>query len=309
MEELVQECLNYLIVEKQVSKNTLDAYRRDLSKYLNFLKKQKVGSVDKISPKHILDYLDFLRQRNAPTTTARNLSAVKTFHNFLIQEGFTKNHPTVNLTSPKIPKRLPHAPSIEEVTRLLEAPKGNTPLIWRDRAILEILYGSGLRVSELISLDLEDVDLKKGYLRCFGKGSKERIVPLGNYAKESLVRYLQKGRPKLCKKPVTSGLFVNRRGFRLTRQRCWEIVKSYAEKAGLKPIYPHALRHSFATHLLRAGADLRAVQEMLGHVNVTTTEIYTSLAREDLKEIYLETHPFGPLSRAKKRRNQEKADP
>lgn len=296
MEELVQDCLRFLRVEKGLARNTVSAYQRDLLRYVKYLKKNRITSLDKVNRSHIIQYLFFLRKNFKSSTVARNVAAIKTFHKFLAREQITNNLPTADLSSPKIPGKLPEVFTVEQVKLLLSQPKGTNPTKLRDKAILEVLYGTGVRVSELISLDLPDIDLKLGYLKVFGKGGKERIVPLGSWGLQTLSTYLKEGRPKLSRKFQEQALFLNFRGRRLTRQGCWQIIKTYARQIGLKKIYPHSLRHSFATHLLENGADLRAVQEMLGHASISTTQIYTHVSKKRLREVYLAYHP-----RAKKK--------
>jgi len=291
MEELIREYLNYLSVERGLAQNTIQAYGGDVYGYMSFLRDRGISSPDEISRTDIINFLASLKGRLSPSSVSRKVAAIKTFHKFLVREGLTENFPTLDLRFPKTSKKLPFVLSVEEVEMLLTQPKGQHPLKLRDKAILEVLYASGVRVSELVAMDVDDVDFKEGCVRCMGKGSKERIVPLGTYALEALSNYVRQGRPKLVKALHIPVLFVNARGRRLTRQGCWNILKKYAIQVGLKNIHPHTLRHSFATHLLEAGADLRAVQEMLGHAFISTTQIYTSLTRQDLKEIYLETHP------------------
>ncbi|MDI6891893.1 MAG: site-specific tyrosine recombinase XerD [Actinomycetota bacterium] len=292
MEHLRRECLNYLSVERGLSENTLKAYGRDLSDYLSHLRKKGILSPDDVSSVTIRDYLSRLRNRDSsPATITRKLAAVKTFHKFLVREGVTDKLPVADFRSPKIPRKLPRVLRVDQVELLLDQPKGSKPTALRDKAILETLYGAGLRISELLSLDVDDVDFEEGYVRCFGKGSKERIIPLGSHALRAISEYIKCGKPILCKKCPTPALFVNARGKRLTRQGCWRILKDYALQAGFKEIHPHVLRHSFATHLLEAGADLRAVQEMLGHAKISTTQIYTHVTREHLREVYMQAHP------------------
>ncbi|HDP69828.1 MAG TPA: site-specific tyrosine recombinase XerD [Actinobacteria bacterium] len=297
MENLLREYLNFQSVEKGLAKNSLQAYKRDLTKYLTFLDKKKINSVDKISYQNVLDYLTDLKKKGyAPTSISRSVAAIKTFHKFLVQEEITKNFPTANLKFPKVPKRLPRVFTVEEMLRLLVQPHGNTPLNFRDKAMLEVLYGSGIRVSELVSLNTEDIDDESGYIRVLGKGSKERIVPIGSHGLEAISEYIKKGRLKLTKGHYSSALFLNQHGKRLTRQGCWKILNKHAKRASLKNLHPHSLRHSFATSLLQGGADLRSVQEMLGHADISTTQIYTHITKEHLKEVYMSTHP-----KAKKR--------
>ncbi|MBI4744670.1 MAG: site-specific tyrosine recombinase XerD [Actinobacteria bacterium] len=293
MNHLVDEYLNYISVEKGLAANTLEAYGRDLRYYIDFLQKERIDIPEKIERKDILKYLSKLKSNGrSASTIARNVAAIKTFHKFLVQERIVKNCPTIDLQSPKKPKRIPGVLTVEEVEKILKRPKEQTEIGKRDKAILEILYASGMRISELIALDIGDINFTNKIVRCFGKGSKERFVPIGSYALEALDDYIKKGRPKLVNKYKESALFLNARGKRLTRQGCWKIIKKYVKETGIeKKVSPHSLRHSFATNLLAAGADLRAIQEMLGHAFVSTTQIYTKLTRQDLKEIYTETHP------------------
>lgn len=293
---LLGEFLNYLEVERGFSQNTLSAYRVDLTRYVYYLSHNSINKIGQITRNHILNYLKTLKEKElAASSLARTVAAIKSFHKFILKEqlveGRDSKNPAADISFPKKPRKLPVVLSVEQVRSILEKPRGQTPLILRDKAVLEVLYGAGLRVSELISLDLSDIDLPNGYITCYGKGSKERLVPIGFYAISALEDYLNQGRPKLTKNRLVSELFVNSKGKRLTRQGCWMIVKKYARLAKLDNIHPHSLRHSFATHLLEAGADLRAIQELLGHSSISTTQVYTSLTSQDLREIYLEAHP------------------
>ncbi|HEB13164.1 MAG TPA: site-specific tyrosine recombinase XerD [Actinobacteria bacterium] len=296
MERLLGDFLSYLTVEKGLSTNTCLAYRRDLKKYLSFLSARGIESIDDVNPELITGFLDSLRRSNqAPASVARAVASLRTFHKFLVVEDDATANPTQNLVTPKKPLRLPGVLSIEQVNQLLSQPFPKTPAGRRDRAILETLYACGLRVSELAGLDVDDIDFDGSYLVCFGKGSKQRLVPFGSRARETLADYMSL-RGVLAKgNRRESALFLNVRGTRLSRQSCWKLVKLYALRVGIKRMYPHTLRHSFATHLLKGGADLRAVQEMLGHASVSTTQIYTTLTRDDLREIYRESHPRAAL--------------
>ncbi len=287
MNKEFREYLNYLLVEKGVSRNTFQSYQRDLLDYLLFLRKKGL-SLNKAQDEDLIAFLS--QKKYSPTTARRKISSVKGFYRFLLMEGKITQL-NLDFSLPKIPKKLPEVLTIREINKLLNTPQGDSPVSFRDRALLEVLYGAGLRVSELISLNLGDISLKKGNLRCFGKGAKERIVPLGRYAIHALSHYLVRGRPLLVKGLRESALFVNQRGKRLTRQGCWLILKKYAKQAGIKKIHPHSLRHSFASHLLEGGADLRSVQELLGHSSITTTQIYTHLSKGKLREIYEAAHP------------------
>lgn len=292
MEKQIREFVNYLTVERGYSSNTVNAYQKNLLRYTNFMKNRNLTDLDNVSRENIVLYLASLKDEHlSASTIAQNIASIRTFHKFLLREKFTSTLPTAELELPKKPKTLPDVLSIEEVEMLLAQPSGLEPKKLRDKAILELLYGTGLRVSELIALDLDDIDLELAFLRCYGKGSKERMVPLGSYAKQALSDYLQYGRPQLVRNLSLVAFFVNTRGKRLSRQGCWLIVKGYASQAGLAKIYPHSLRHSFATHLLEGGADLRAVQKLLGHAFVSTTQIYTHISRDHLWQVYLESHP------------------
>lgn len=288
--DLLSEYLNYLAVEKGLAKNSRMAYERDLRKYLDFLKSENTD-INQASTEQLILFLDLLRKTGqSPASVARIISATRSFYKFLLLEGHCSQNAAANVRTPKKPRYLPGVLSIEEIGRILDV-SDNTPLGLRDRAILELLYSAGIRVSELTGLDVDDIDFESGYLTCFGKGSKQRVVPLGRAALDIAGRYLRDGRPALAKGYREKALIINSHGRRLSRQSCWKAVKKYAARAGVSPVYPHSLRHSFATHLLIGGADLRAVQEMLGHASIATTQIYTTLSRQDLKEIYLESHP------------------
>jgi integrase/recombinase XerD len=293
MKKLINEFINYLSVERGLAMNTLESYGRDLRQYSQYLEQDAESDLDAVSRTTIVSYLLHLQtQGKATATIARRLAALKAFYQFLVREKRIKNDPTANLESPKLEKRLPKVLTVSEVERLLGQPDLVQPAGIRDRAMLELLYATGIRVSELVSLSLADVSLDMGYIKCEGKGSKERIVPLGTIAIRSCREYLQAARARLVKERQESALFVNHHGHRLTRQGFWKIVKKYAHDARVdKEITPHTLRHSFATHLLENGADLRSVQEMLGHADISTTQIYTHVTRGHLKEVYARTHP------------------
>jgi integrase/recombinase XerD len=299
MKEDIESFLNYLTVEKGFSGNTIEAYRNDLSQLLNFAKDEMtkqnlVPSWDNFSRQHMLSYMLNLKERKyAVTTVARKIAAAKSFFNFMVSEGKLKEDPVENISSPKVGKPLPDALSISQVRKLIEQPaKMNTPDARRDRAMLELLYASGMRVSELVSLNLGDVDVNDCFVRCFGKGSKERMVPIYPQAAKVVDEYIKEVRPLWAHRNTEKALFLNQRGERLTRQGLWQILKNYAREAGLdKQVTPHTLRHSFATHMLSGGADLRAVQELLGHANISTTQIYTHLTSEHVRKTYEKAHP------------------
>ncbi|NLW17628.1 MAG: site-specific tyrosine recombinase XerD [Firmicutes bacterium] len=293
MEQQIEEYLAYLSVERGLAPNTLDAYGRDLRAYARFLQKHNVNSFRDAEKDAVRAYLEELQNMGrASSTISRNLAAIKSFYQFLLAENLIEKDPTAHLESPKVEKRLPRVLNLNEVEALLNQPTLENPHSIRDKAMLEVIYATGLRVSELISLDLTDINLEAGYLRCLGKGDKERIVPLGSVAIKYLELYLQVARHELVRRSGETALFVNHHGRRLTRQGFWKILKRYAQEAGIDVnITPHTLRHSFATHLLENGADLRSVQEMLGHADISTTQIYTHVTRNRLKEVYRKSHP------------------
>jgi integrase/recombinase XerD len=287
--------LTHVKVEKGLSSNTVSAYKRDLVKFDAFARKRKL-SLEAISRDDLVDFLAGLyRQQLESRTVARQLVTLRNFFRFAQIQELISVDPSINLESPKIRRSLPGYLRLEEVERLLEQPDEKTPLGLRDRAMLEVLYSTGLRVSELISLRVSDLDAKVGCVRCIGKGDKERIVPVGRKALVMVERYLREARPPLCGKGKSAGspaLFVNRRGTALSRVGVWKILSAYGRRAGMRvSIKPHMLRHSFATHLLERGADLRSVQLMLGHADISTTQIYTHVVEERLKQIYKAHHP------------------
>jgi integrase/recombinase XerD len=297
---LYDEFLGYLAVERGASPHTIDAYRRDLAAYTSFLAARDVIVPDDVTRDDVIAYIAALRDRDlAPSSVERKVASAKSFHKFLVREGVTENHPTASMPLPKVPKRLPEVVSIAEVDRMLSQPFPEGPAGMRDRAMLEVLYGCGLRVSELTGLDLTDIDLADGFLRVFGKGSKERVVPIAGMALRAMSDYLSHGRPFLRPKSAHSrqdpaAVFLNQRGGRMTRQTVFTTVRRYAARVGLD-MHPHTLRHSFATHMLEGGADLRSLQDMLGHSDISTTQIYTHVDRSHLREEYLSTHPRAKL--------------
>ncbi len=299
MREDINRFLNYLAVEKGFSENTLAAYHNDLYQLASFVEEQatKQGSTPLwagFSRQGMLSYLLNLKERNyATTTVARKVAATKSFFNFMVAEGNLKDNPTQNVGSPRIKRSLPKPLSISQIRLLLEQPaKLSTPEAKRDRAMLELSYASGMRVSELVSLNLDDIDAEGGYVRCFGKGHKERIIPIYEQAVLAVEEYVKEVRSHLTHSDEEKALFLNLRGDRLTRQGFWQILKGYAKLANLDiEITPHTLRHSFATHMLNGGADLRSVQELLGHANISTTQIYTHLTTEHVRRTYEKSHP------------------
>jgi integrase/recombinase XerD len=287
--------LTHVRVEKGLSVNTISAYRRDLVKFDEFGKKRKL-TLESVSRDDLVDFLASLyRQKLESRTVARHLVTLRNFFRFAQVQGLRAEDPSLNLESPKIRKSLPGYLKLEEVEKLLAQPDEKTPMGLRDRAMLEVLYSTGLRVSELISLRVMDLDRSAGFVRCIGKGDKERIVPIGKKALALVDRYLRDARPKLVSKgKQVSGtsLFINRRGGNLSRVGVWKILSGYGRRAGMRmALTPHMLRHSFATHLLERGADLRSVQLMLGHSDISTTQIYTHVVEERLKQIYKAHHP------------------
>ena len=304
MQQLFQRYINYLEVERNASPYTVRNYKTDLLDFFNFLREKKVGSLTEVD-KHILrEYLSYLVGQNiVKRSIARKLSAIRSFYRFLQREEIIAVSPVANTTSPKLDKRLPAFLSQDEINRLLEAPDLSTPQGQRDRALLELLYASGLRVSEIASLDVGQVDLETNEIRVWGKGAKERVVLMGKPAAEALTAYLKKGRPELLgDKKTSKALFVNRYGGCLTERSVQKLLGRYARIAGIKKrVHPHMLRHTFATHLLDGGADLRVVQELLGHASLSSTQIYTHVTKSQARKVYLSAHPM-----AKEKRDENK---
>jgi len=297
MEDLIQEFINYISVERGLAKNTLLAYARDLKAYVEYLKAQNRKQPDDVSREHVTQFMYTLKKKGLSTTSiCRALAAVKMFHRFLVRENFAKEDPTNLVETPKIWKRVPEVLSQAEMEAIIRAAQGKSAQMVRDYAILELFYASGMRVSELADLKANALNFDVGYVRCIGKGSKERIIPIGKKSREALALYCQKVRPKFLAKssPEADTLFLSRLGKRLSRQSIWKLINVYALKAGIrKVIKPHTLRHTFATHLLEHGADLRSVQEMLGHSDISTTQIYTHVDKERLKSVHKQFHPRG----------------
>lgn len=325
LEVALRGYLDHLAVERGLARNTLESYRRDLTGYLHFLAAAGISTVDAIDPATVADYLAALRQPadgrlpRAPSSVARALAAIRGWHRYLLIEGVAESDPSRDAHPPKLAQRLPKALSVDEVTALLgKAGIDDGPRSLRDRALLEFLYATGARISEAVGLDVDDLDTAVGAVRLLGKGSKERVVPVGSFARAAVDAYLVRGRPALAagrsepaaarvgasgrssrgtsypasRRSDTGALFLNVRGGRLSRQSAWQILRDAAERAGITAaVSPHTLRHSFATHLLAGGADVRTVQEMLGHASVTTTQIYTLITVDALREVYALAHP------------------
>lgn len=293
MKELIDTFLSYLSVERGLSNNTLSSYRDDLNSYIDFLTTQHVDALSKIAKNDITNFMLNQKDRGiSANSIARRLAAIRMFHRFLSRERILKTDPTSLIDSPKLWKKIPETLSLNEVDALLEQPNIRDRQGIRDRAILETLYATGMRVSEAVNLKVAGVNLEIGFLRCIGKGNKERVIPLGKKAVASIKRYNQTSRNSFLKKKESEFLFLNRSGNKISRQSLWKIIKKYAKSARIKkPMKPHILRHSFATHLLERGADLRSVQEMLGHSNISTTQIYTHINKDRLKTIHRMFHP------------------
>jgi integrase/recombinase XerD len=300
LERAARGWLDHLRVERGAAANTLTSYRRDLRRYQQFLLGRGIVDPASVGEPDITAFLASLREGEpahlplSASSAARTLVAVRGFHRFLALEGETLTDPAGGVAPPTAPKRLPKAISISDVERLLVAASvGDTPAALRDRALLEVLYGAGARISEAVGLDVDDIDLEQGSVRLFGKGGKERVVPLGSYARGAVTAYMIRARPPMALKGKgIPALFLNQRGGRLTRQSAWAVIHGAAERADLgNKVSPHTLRHSFATHLLDGGADVRVVQELLGHASVTTTQIYTMVTVQRLREVFAEAHP------------------
>jgi integrase/recombinase XerD len=295
LNEMADLFINYLQVEKGLSANTLESYSRDLGRYFDFLSTNRISDIKEADTTIILNHLIALRDEGlGPRSRARHLVALRGFYRFLLQEKILDHDPSRLIDLPKTGLKLPDALSFEEIQVLLATPDLTKPAGVRNAAMLELLYASGVRVSELVNMKLTDAHIEAGFIRVFGKGSKERVIPIGFPAQRSLNTYLETARPVLLKQVQSPHLFVARAGKPMTRQAFWKLLNLYALQAGIKKkITPHSLRHSFASHLLEGGADLRAVQLMLGHVDISTTQIYTHVVREHLKKMHDKYHPRG----------------
>ncbi|UXS66903.1 site-specific tyrosine recombinase XerD [Staphylococcus chromogenes] len=293
MQDVVDEYLRFIQIEKGLSENTIAAYRRDLNHYLNYLASQKISNLDFIDRQIVQQWFGVLHDEGRSTKSiARFTSTIRSFHQFALREKYAAKDPTVLIETPKYERKLPDVLSIDEIDLLLTTPETSKNNGYRDRTMLELLYATGIRVSELINIEVEDVNLLMGFVKVFGKGNKERIIPLGETVIELLKMYIDNVRPQLLKKQVTHTLFLNMQGKPLTRQGIWKIIKQTGAKAGIqKRLTPHTLRHSFATHLLENGADLRAVQEMLGHSDISTTQLYTHVSKTQIRKMYQQYHP------------------
>ncbi|OYN65156.1 site-specific tyrosine recombinase XerD [Bacillus safensis] len=294
MNDQLSDFIHFMTVERGLSENTIVSYKRDLQNYLSFLMThEQLTDLGDVTRLHIIHYLKKLKEEGKSSkTSVRHLSSIRSFHQFLLREKVTTDDPSWNIETQKTERTLPKVLSLGEVEKLLDTPNQHTPFDYRDKAMLELLYATGIRVSEMLDLTLADVHLTMGFIRCFGKGRKERIVPIGEAAASAIEEYIEKGRSKLLKKQPSDALFLNHHGKKMSRQGFWKNLKKRAIEAGIqKELTPHTLRHSFATHLLENGADLRAVQEMLGHADISTTQIYTHVTKTRLKDVYHKFHP------------------
>jgi integrase/recombinase XerD len=309
----IQRFLDHLTIERGLSVHTVAAYGRDLERYAAFLRTRGITDARRVDDRAVTAHVAAVSASTygdgkpyRATSVVRALSSVRAFHRFLLREGKISSDPTAAVIRPKLPRSLPKPLSVDDVARVLAHPDRSAKGL-RDRAVLETLYGAGLRISELVGLDVDDVDLEEGSVRVLGKGGKERDVPLGRYAREAIAAYLTRVRPDLATRRSRSALFLNLRGGRLTRQGCTLVLEKHAKAASVaRKVSPHALRHSFATHLLEGGADVRVVQELLGHASVATTQVYTLVTREHLREVYYTSHPRARAPRGRPARVEER---
>ncbi|MDO4189672.1 MAG: site-specific tyrosine recombinase XerD [Lachnospiraceae bacterium] len=294
MEKTLEGFITYLHNVKKKSENTVLSYNRDLSKFIRFLRTHKVDSIDKVTDKDLENYIKELNDSGFKSATvSRNIASLKAFFSYLNNEGVCSNNPTKSLKSPKIEKKIPEILTTDEVFALLDQPSGDSPKEIRDKAMLELLYATGIRVSELISLDVADVNLQMSCITCH-EGSKSRTIPYGKESKAALAKYLDSARGAIVDNKESTILFANCSGQKMSRQGFWKLIKYYAKKAGIEAdITPHTLRHSFAAHLVENGADLRSVQEMLGHSDISTTQIYANMSHSHIREVYNRAHPRG----------------
>ncbi len=293
MKHFIDDFVTYLSVERGLADNTLSAYRRDLCSYMNYLQQSGLANLRQITKQNIKDYIYNQKEAGlSARSICRRLAAIKTFHRFLVREGLHPEDPSSLVDTPRLWTRVPEVLTQQEIEAMIMSVQGDRWQAIRDRAILEVFYASGMRVSELADLRMDQMNLDLGYVRCIGKGRKERIIPLGQRAKEAVQVYCESVRGDLLKSRLSSDVFLTRLGRKISRQSLWKIVKFYARKAHIKKdIKPHTLRHTFATHLLEHGADLRSVQEMLGHSDISTTQIYTHVDRERLRNVHKHYHP------------------
>ncbi|MCR5419657.1 MAG: site-specific tyrosine recombinase XerD [Lachnospiraceae bacterium] len=294
MQQSVSDFITYLHNVKKASLNTEQSYRRDLKKLVLYLEARGVKDINEVGPGILKEYVDEMLNEGAkPATVSRSIASFKAFFHYLISVDRLQSDPSLLLKAPKIEKKFPEILTMEEVVKLLEQPKGDSPKEIRDKAMLELLYATGIRVTELINLQIDDVNLKMSYLMC-SEGNKERVIPFGNAAKEALTRYLKQAREAMVSDRTSKLLFANCSGQHMSRQGFWKLIKHYAKKAGIAAdITPHTLRHSFAAHLVENGADLRSVQEMLGHSDISTTQIYANMNHNHIREVYNRAHPRG----------------
>ena len=291
-ENLINDFIDCLRFERRLSKNTIVSYQRDLEKYRFFLNRSKIKEILNVSNDQILYFLEFLYKTQNSTSVSRVLATLRTFYKYLVRDGKIQKNPFSSIKNPKMPKKILEVLNEQEVKKFLESIPSSTYLELRDKAMFELLYACGIRVSEIVDLKLADIDFDEGLIRFIGKGNKERITPVGNSAKDCLGKYIRAARYNLERERKSENVFLNRNGQKLTRQGFWKILKKYAGKANVsKNLYPHLFRHSYATHMLERGADLRIVQELLGHSSISTTQIYTNINKKHVKETYFKYHP------------------
>lgn len=292
MEKVIESFISYLHNVKKMSMNTELSYKRDLLKVADYLQAQGIKSIDKVTETNLNSYFLYMEKNNfSAATISRNIACIKSFYHFLLKEGLVESDVSENLKAPKVEKKIPEILTTQEVFRLLEQPKGDQPKDVRDKAMLELLYATGIRVTELITLKVEDVNVSLGYINC-KDAHKERTIPIGHTAKEALAKYIGTPRNAMLADDKEETLFVNCSGEPMSRQGFWKLIKYYAKKAGIETdITPHTLRHSFAAHLVENGADLHSVQEMLGHSDISTTQIYANMSHSRIREVYAKAHP------------------
>ncbi len=291
-ENLINDFIDYLRFERRLSKNTIVSYQRDLEKYRFFLNRSKIKEILNVSNDQILYFLEFLYKTQNSSSVSRILSTLRTFYKYLVRDGKIQKNPFSSIKNPKLPKKILEILDEQEVKKFLESIPSSSYLELRDKAMFELLYSCGMRVSEIVDLKLSDIDFDEGLIRFIGKGNKERITPIGDTAKDCLEKYIRAARYNLERERKSENVFLNRNGQKITRQGFWKILKKYAGKVNIsKNLYPHLFRHSYATHMLERGADLRIVQELLGHSSISTTEIYTNINKKHVKETYFKYHP------------------